>query len=150
MAPEIVVALLTGIIGFLASIITLVAFLIKFRGGEQRLLSTGSDKNTADVADKLVSSANTITQLQKDFYNKQLEECKTKIDELDNKILELGKQITYLQEVIDDLSNRDVKSNDLVKRLLLGINLLIKQLKTCGLTPVWQPEKADLKLLIKD
>ena len=150
MAPEIVVALLTGVIGFLASIITLVAFLIKFRGGEQRLLTTGSDKNTADVADRLVSSASTVNQLQKEFYDKQLEECKTKIDELSSKVLELGKQITYLQEVINDLSNRDVKSNDLVKRLLLGINLLIKQLKDLGLTPVWQPEKADLKLLIKD
>ena len=133
------VALITGILGFISSIVTLLIFFIRFKGGEQRKIVSSIDTDTATTAQKLVESAGTLTNI----YDKQLADCHSEIRELSEKLQQL-------QQLVNNLSNLDSKNTDLIKRLLYGINLLVTQLKECGLIPVWESSKIDLKLFIND
>jgi hypothetical protein len=152
-----IVAIISGLSGLALSLVTLFLGLRRQRTDDKKV-DAERLLNTAQEASNLVSSAKELTNIQKSVYENSMEEQDQRITKLSDDLLALRNQmaeqknqfaeqigITAKQQTeINILTLRDKSRNELVVRLIKGINILIKQMKDENITPRWVPAEADI------
>jgi hypothetical protein len=137
--------LISGVGGAATGVTALIVGIRKQNNDDRR---TGSDiaVDTATVAGSMVKTAGEI----QDMYKESLQECKDEIngikEDTSREIESLKSQIRALQNTIDTMNLRDKDRINLIKKLIRGINTLIKQIQDCHMIPQWIPSEKDINL----
>jgi hypothetical protein len=170
----ILVALITGVSGFLASMVNLLLGIRKQRVEDRRLAL--EEKTVPEtLAGSMVASAKDLTELQEKIYGKSLREYSEQIDTLrisfeelqrtsnerkqmlddqsadlfllKKKVSEQDTTIARQQAEIDMLVERDKTKSAAISRLLKGIGILVVQMKNEKLIPSWTPNNSDISII---
>lgn len=146
------IALITGISGFIGSMVSLLVGVNKQKN-ENKKLETDIIVDTATVANTIISSAGTLTEIQEKIYEKSLKEWREQVFQLQSQINLLqnasrktADSLLIHEKTIEYLSDKDRNNSSLISRLIKGIDVLIKQLRELSIEPAWIPSAIDLQL----
>ena len=169
----VIVAVASGISGAFVSVVSLILGLRKQKTEDKRY-EIDEKLGITSSAGNLVSSANSLADLQEKVFDATLNQYKMQIDKLQLDVAALQKQAEINKEAIatqnDDiiilknktvkqqetiteqdtsiagLKERDKRNTSLIKKLINGIDMLIAQIKQEGLVPQWTLAQVDLEV----
>jgi hypothetical protein len=140
------VALISGLSGTATGIVSL--FIANKKQAEENK-KTDSDisVDTTEIAGNMIKTAGEISEI----YKESLADCRKEIDSIKistaTNVKILQQEIYGLRDTITAMEIRNKERGALITRLIKGIDILIKQLEECNVTPKWSPEKEDLDTL---
>ena len=141
----VLVAIITGGLGFLGGLISTIVVIFK-QVSENKKTDSSIVVDASTVATNIVDSAGALTGM----YKESLKECHDQIVYLENKMIELENKVNIGMKMIQELTIKDEESTQLIFRLLQGVRVLIKQMKELNITPKWVPLETDLQYQYKE